>query len=105
MGKEEIERGIFLSVVEAGKTPFLAVLEGYAREVLPHEWGEDKEISRVKHLKAHLGGYCSLTNLTPAVISQYRDARLIKAVSNQSAEHEISLISRILDHAIKGLEI
>ncbi|QBQ55535.1 site-specific integrase [Nitrosococcus wardiae] len=96
--ESEIERGVFQDITEAQQTTFAEILDRYANEVLPSKKGYYRELSRIEHLKTHLGNY-SLSGLTPSVISQYRDHRL-KTVANQTAKHDLSMISRVINHTI-----
>ena len=97
--ESEIERGIFQDTTEAQRTTFGELLDRYATEVLPHKRGKASDLARIKTLKAASLGEYNLIGLTPKVLSQYRDQRL-KKVANQTAKHELSLIGRVINHAM-----
>jgi len=78
---------------------FRDMSERYIEEVLPAQKGFKQENNRLKMIVLHLGSY-SLINLTPLVLSTYRDER-IKSVSGSTVKKELSLISRIINVGIK----
>ena len=92
--ESEMMRGVFVSRSESERTTVDALIDRYAREVLPTQKGGHREVSRVKHIKEGLGKY-SLAALTSSLIADYRDARL-KIVGPQSVKHELGLLQRAL---------
>ena len=95
--ESEMVRGIFVSRSESERTTVDALMERYAREVLPTQKGGHREGSRVKHIQEGLGKY-SLAALTSSLVADYRDARL-KIVGPQSVKHELGLLQRALKKA------
>ena len=92
--ENEMDRGVFQPRAESERTTVNALMDRYAREVLPTQKGGHREVSRVKHVKEGLGQY-SLAALTSSLIADYRDARL-KIVGPQSVKHELGLLQRAL---------
>lgn len=96
--ENEMDRGIFVSRVEAENTTLSDALDRYAREILPNKKSVGPELARMAHLKAGLGSM-TLAAITSSTIAQYRDKRL-KEVGPQSVSHEINLLSRVYRAAI-----
>ena len=95
--ESEMERGVFVPRAESERTTINALMDRYAREVLPTQKGGHREVSRVKHIKVGLGQY-ALAALTSSLVADYRDARL-KIVGPQSVKHELGLLQRALKKA------
>ncbi len=103
--ESEMERGVFIQRTESERTTLADVLDRYAREVLPTLKGGDREMSRIRALKAGLGQY-SLAALSSAMIARYRDHRLAtvspsskRLVGPQTVKHELALLQRALKKA------
>ena len=97
------DRGVFLDVTEAQQTSLSEALRRYESEILPSKKAVASEASRIKRLDRELGGY-SLSRLSPSIISEYRN-RWLKTHSPQTVKHEISLLSRVLNAAIREWDI
>jgi len=78
---------------------FREISEKYILEVLPRQKGFKQEKNRLKIILLHLGEY-SIGKLSPAILSSYRDERLI-SVSGTTVKKELSLVSRIINTGIK----
>jgi integrase len=98
--ESEMIRGVFVQRAESERTTLAEVLSRYVTEVLPGKRSRQQVQSAASIVSKHLGVY-SLAALSPAVIAKYRDARLSKGLSGQTVMHELSLISRVLNLAIK----
>ncbi|MET0100098.1 MAG: site-specific integrase [Sedimenticola sp.] len=92
-----MDRGSYRDYTLADKTTLGEVLFRYQREVLPTKKSQSQVTSMINQIVPHLGAY-TLGNLTPMRLADYRDGRLLK-LSAQSVKHELSLISRVLNHA------
>lgn len=75
-----------------------ALLDRYCDEVSPSKRSGKSDLGRAKTIKRVLGKY-SLPTLTPAILAEYRNARL-RAVGPQTVIHELNLVSRALRHAV-----
>ncbi|WMT46591.1 MAG: site-specific integrase [Acidithiobacillus caldus] len=98
--ESEMVRGVFLERTTAERTTVSDVLERYVAEVLPGKRSQQQVRSAAAILAAGLGNR-SLASLSPSAIAKYRDARLATGIKGQTVRHELSLLSRILNLAIK----
>ena len=97
--ESEMARCIFISRTLAEKITLSELLERYEKEVVEHQRGKVKYRSLIRNLSARLGKY-SLASITPIVLSKYRDVRS-KEVSPQAVKHDLSMLSRAFNTAIK----
>ena len=98
--ESEMIRGVFIQRSDAERTTLAEVLDRYVTEVLPGKRSRQQVQSSAGIVSKRLGAY-SLAALSPAVLAKYRDARLASGLAGQSVRHELSLISRVLNLAIK----
>ena len=98
--ESEMDRGIFVSRAEAENTSLAEALERYAREVLPGKKSRRVILSQIKYLTPRLG-HLALSAITSSTLARYRDQRLADGAAAQTAKHDLSLISRVLNTAIK----
>ncbi|WP_227487897.1 site-specific integrase [Acidithiobacillus sp. HP-11] len=89
-----------------------ALLARYEQEILPEKKSRQGPQSVIRILSASELGRLSLAALTPESIAKYRDRRLKsisqktgRVVSSQTVRHEISLLSRVITHAMKEWSI
>lgn len=61
--------------------------------------GKRQYLSLIRHLSSRLGKF-SISAITPMVLSKYRDERS-KEVGPQAVKHDLSMLSRIFNTAIK----
>ena len=94
----EMDRGVFVSRVEAENTMFSEALDRFDREKNPKR--VQQYISLVGILKRSFLARRSLAQIKGKDIALYRDQRL-KEVSAQTVIHELNLISRLYNTAIK----
>lgn len=92
--ESEIDRGVYVSRVEAESTMLSEACDRYQREILPNLKGKAADASRLKTIKLELGKL-PLTAINSTVLAKFRDARL-GIVSNQSVIHELGLVTRVL---------
>ena len=98
--ESEMDRGVFISRAEAENTTLAEALERYAREVLPAKKSRRVILSQIKYLTPRLG-HLPLSAITSSTLARYRDQRLADGAAAQTAKHDLSLISRVLNTAIK----
>ncbi|MDA8153619.1 MAG: site-specific integrase [Acidithiobacillus sp.] len=98
--ESEMMRGVFIQRSDAERTTLAEVLSRYVDEVLPGKRSRQPVQSVAGIVSKHLGRY-SLAALSPAVLAKYRDDRLRTGLSGQTVLHELSLISRVLNLAMK----
>ncbi len=89
-----IDRGVYISQIEAESTTLLQASDRYEREMLPALKGKAADASRLKTIRLNLGKL-PLAAITTTILSRFRDDRL-KIVGSQSVIHELNLINRIL---------
>lgn len=94
-----MDQGLFVSVGEAEHTTLAEVMDRYDREVVPRMKAPRQIRSCARLLKHSLGHY-TLAALSAQVLAGYRDRRLA-TVGRQTVRHDLSLISRILNTAMK----
>jgi len=101
--EDKLRKGYYESTDEAGTLTLRNILDRYIEEVLPLKKSKQPVISSSRIINAHLGEY-SLLNLSRSVCSSYRDTRL-QSVSSSTVKKEISLLSRVINVAIKDWNI
>ena len=89
-----IDRGVYVSRVEAESTNLNDACNRYERELLPALKGRAADASRLKTIRLKLG-MLPLAAITTTLLSKFRDDRL-KVVGNQSVIHELNLVNRVL---------
>lgn len=92
--EREMDVGAFIQRDDAERTTFQDAADMYIREVLPRLRAQVQPRYMLARLCEHFGRY-SLASISPAMLAEYRDARL-KAVSAQTVVHELGLITRVL---------
>lgn len=97
--ESEMDRGVFVDRTEAERTTVADLFGRYKTEVLPQKKDIVRVVSRLKLLTPHFGSL-AVAALRPLHVSRYRDARL-KLVGPQSVKHELSILSRVINVALK----
>lgn len=97
--ERDLDTGSFLPTDEADKTTFSDALDRYRCEALPSQRGRTQAETRLRRLDESFGKY-SLSAISGAMISKYRDERL-QAVSAQTVVHEIGQLQRIFKRAVQ----
>lgn len=92
--ESKIDRGVYVSRIEAESTTVSDVCDRYEREVLPRLKGKAADASRLKTIKNKLGKL-PIAVVNSTVLAKFRDERL-ETLSNQSVIHELGLITRVL---------
>ncbi|OCX69615.1 integrase [Acidithiobacillus thiooxidans] len=106
--ESEMDKGVWRNYNRSESTSVTDLLIRYQSEILPEKKSRQSVESVIKIVcRSELGGY-SLAQLLPESIAKYRDKRLSmvsektgKLPSPQTVRHEISLLSRVLNHAMK----
>ena len=94
-----LERSEYLDLTEA-KTTFLSeILNRYSNEVAVKLKGWSQEQSRCRGQRERLGDKV-LTDITPAVLAEYREVRLGE-VSPKTVREELSLLQRVFNVCLK----
>jgi integrase len=97
--ESEMARGVFVSRLESESTTLKDALDRYKNEILPTKKSQVSVLSQIRLLSDRLGQY-SLAAATPTLLAKYRDERG-KEVGPQSVKHDLSLLSRLFNVAIK----
>ena len=98
--ESEIARGVFVSRAETENTTLAEALERYVREILPSKKSVRTATYHIQNVKDALGRL-PLASVTSSVLSKYRDAQTAKGYAPQTVKHDLSLLSRVLNTAIK----
>jgi hypothetical protein len=88
-----------LHVVIPNNTTVGELLDRYEEQISPLHRSHQVEKYRLQTLKEHLGGK-RVSTFSPSVVCKYRDTRL-KAVSPASLKRELTILSSVLNIAIK----
>ncbi len=102
--ENEMDRGMFISRVEAEKNTLYDILERYKVEVTPSKRGASYELIRIEVFQRLPIAKLMMAAITPKVIAQYRDSRL-KKVSGSSVNRELNVLSAVINHARREWEI
>ncbi len=101
--ERDMDTSSFISPDESQKITFREIAKRYESEILPSKRGKIQDGYVLKRMIEEFGDY-SLVNLTPAKLSEYRNARL-KVVSAQTVTHELGMVSRIFKAAVMDWNI
>ncbi|MDC6476883.1 site-specific integrase [Methylophilaceae bacterium] len=82
------------------KTLLSDLIDRYGKEISPQKRSYTRELSRLRIINESLGEY-ALINLTPQVVSQYRDKRLSEGKSGATVVKDINTLSHICEIAKK----
>ncbi len=94
MIESEIDRGIFVSRVEAERTAFHQLIDRYISEIAPKHKGAYSEIKRLEELKRHP----LASRLTSSDFARYRDERL-KIRKGNTVKRELALFQCVIEVA------
>lgn len=90
----EMDRGIFVSRVEAESTTLTVALERYAKEITPRKKGALQELTRIKRWQKHALGARYLASIKGSDLAKFRDDRR----NDGKAENTIRLDLALLSH-------
>ncbi|BAL23954.1 site-specific integrase [Azoarcus sp. KH32C] len=94
----EMDRGEFVSRVEAEKTTFGEVIQRYMKTITPKKRGCTEETIRLTATLRHRMTKLSMANLTPQAMAEYRDDRLRSCKAN-TVIRDLAVLSSIINHA------
>jgi integrase len=98
MIESEIDRGIFVSRVEAERTAFHQLIDRYISEIAPKHKGAYSEIKRLEALKRHPLATRIVATLTSSDFARYRDERL-KIRKGNTVKRELALFQCVIEIA------
>ncbi|KPX85470.1 Shufflon-specific recombinase, partial [Pseudomonas amygdali pv. mori] len=98
MIESEIDRGIFVSRVEAERTAFHQLIDRYISEIAPKHKGAYSEIKRLEALKRHPLATRIVATLTSSDFARYRDERL-KIRKGNTVKRELALFQCVIEAA------
>lgn len=98
MIESEIDRGIFVSRVEAERTAFHQLIDRYISEIAPKHKGAYSEIKRLEALKRHPLATRIVATLTSSDFARYRDERL-KIRKGNTVKRELALLQCVIEVA------
>ncbi|MGV3628155.1 MAG: site-specific integrase [Betaproteobacteria bacterium] len=94
----EMDRGAFVSRVEAEKTLVADLLDRYEKEITPGKRSARAEIYRLKMLKDALGRL-PVARLRPQDIASYRDQRIAQGMAGGTVIKDINTLSHVIQTA------
>jgi integrase len=92
----QIDRGLYISTVEAEKTTMGALFDKYEKEIIPTLRGNHAKATIVA-LRRGLASLAPVA-LTPKVVSNYRDKRL-ETVKGETVRKELGTLSKVIQIA------
>ena len=92
----EMDRGLFVSRVEAESTTLRELLERYVEEVTPLKKGAAPEAARIRAFIKHPLANRVLASLRGVDLARYRDERL-KKVSPATVKRELVILSHLFE--------
>jgi len=106
--ESKMDRGVFVSMVEAESTTFEECLSRYMREKTTNKKGWRQERTRIKKMQQHPLASRVMASIRSKDIAEYRDARLSCSSVNSATTvlHELKIISHVFNTARKewGME-
>jgi integrase len=106
--ESEMDKGVWRDYSRAETTTVADMLARYAREVLPDKKARQSTESLIKILTESELGHMPLAAVSPESVAAYRDHRLKtiskktgKPVAPQTVRHALSLLSRVVNIAMK----
>ena len=94
----DIDKGSYINVALAERTPFKDIIERFIQEVTLQTRSMKEDRYRLGAMMRHWIGSLTMIQLTPAKVAQYRDERL-KKVSAGAVIRELAYISSIINHS------
>lgn len=104
--ESEIDRGVFVSRVEAESTTLAEGLERYAREITPQKKGASQELTRLKKWQIHPLSVRYLSTIKSSDLAKFRDERRASGKAENTIRLELALLSHFFEVARKdwGME-
>ncbi len=101
--ESEMDRGIFVSTVEAETTSLNDLFDRYVQDILPTRKSQRQVLSCVNSMRGRLGEY-RISALTPSMLSEYRDMRLANRRPS-TVRNELMLLSKLFQLCLTEWEI
>ena len=105
MEESSQDHGTWRDRSSAESTTLHALLDQYARDVVPSKRGAEIEQIRIKTLQRDPISRFKLAALTPPVVAQWRDARLSAGAQGSTVNRELGMLSAVLNWARMELMI
>ncbi len=104
--ESEMDKGRFVSRVEADNTTLNEALARYLREITPHKKGWKAETDRIKAWQKHKLAKRSLSSLRGTDFAQYRDDGRAAGLAENTIRLSLAIISHLFNIASKewGIE-
>jgi integrase len=94
--ESEMERGVFVSRVEAERTTIKELLDRYEVEVTPGKASARREKQRLGQLR-HAFGHRFIGQLRAQEVAAYRDQRLAKGLAGATVTKELATLAHAVD--------
>jgi hypothetical protein len=104
MTESELDRSIYINRSDAERVNLSELIQRYLDEVSPTKKGYKQERIRLLNLQKIFGHY-RILQLQSKHIAAYRDTRIRDGKSPSTVLNELSLISQVIDTAIKEWSI
>ena len=104
--ESEMDKGRFVSRVEADNTTLHDALKRYLRDITPHKKGWKAETDRIKAWQSHKLAKRSLSSLRGTDFAQYRDDGRAAGLAENTIRLSLAIISHLFNIASKewGIE-
>lgn len=99
--ESDLDRGQWTDRARAEATTLHALIDEYAREVVPLKRGAAVELLRLRTLQRAAISRYSLAAISPAVVARWRDERLASGVKGATVNRELNLLSAALNWGIR----
>jgi len=97
--ENEMDRGVFVSRIEAERTTLRECLERYAREVTEYKKGNQPEFSRIRILLRQPFASYIMANVRSSDIASFRDMLLRKGRQPATVVHYLAILSHLFNTA------
>jgi integrase len=98
--ESEMDKGSYINRSSAESTTFKEIISLYIKEVSPTHRSYETEIIRLKALQRHRLADLYLSNITPKIMAEFRDERLVTCKAN-TVIRDLAALSSIFNHCIK----
>ncbi len=97
--EHEMDRGQFVSRVEAESTTLAECLKRYEKEVTPRKKGARQEMMKIRVILRHRIASLYMANVRGSDIAGYRDDRLAEGKAPSTVQKELALLSHLFNTA------
>lgn len=104
--ESEMDRGVFVSRVEAENTTMATALDRYAKEVTPLKKGAARELDRINRWKSNPLSHRYLATIRGSDLAKFRDDWRAAGKAENTIRLELALLSQLFETARKewGME-